>query len=383
MSEQELQRVRDLLYANEVEEARTLLQQMNHPMADSWLERLDAKHPPRHRLALDDGEIPSVIRSRLPHDEMEYVNTTQQISGNEAARRYLEAMTGQQRAIGGMLLAVIFLVMMAFMQGFGFALLLILIGGLAVYLSQVEEVTTVDPASGIVERQYYLGEWVHYEIKTEPTYRLAYQGHLPPALYNPPSVSALMINLYGTSDDENTRAVVVLQSTLLAMWAWGLIEFEAIPVHHELLGVKVWDTTHMIVVSGEQVSNFDVDGDLERTILTVLERWPNIRRRQAEAWPWKPGPTVNELLRELTSSGLAERILQTAQQDAIGRGLASQRGWRRRFEFDAEGLKALQAEAHNLQVLIQYIAHEYPEVVRMVTTAVADVIGGIEVRYTQ
>ncbi len=387
MSEQQLEQVRDLLIANEIEEARTLLQSIDHPMADSWLERLNAKHPSRHRLALEDGEMPTDIRSRLGGDSLDSVmgETIDRVSGLEAVRRHLDAMNQQQRLVGALLLVAVFLVLMAFMQGFGFAFLLLLSGAMIVYLSKVEEVTSEDPVTDSFMRQYYLGEWVHYEIQTQPAYRLAYQGQLPPVLYNPPSVSALVINFLGSQDNSNARAVAILQSTLLAMWAWRLIEFEGVPVHHSLLGVQVWDTTHIVVVPGDGVTEFDVDGDLERTVLNFLSRWPNTHRSQMATWPWKTGPTLNELLRELKgkSSELGDRILQIAQTDAVGRGLAAHRGWRRRFEFEAEGVKSLQAEAHNLQVLMQFVARDYPEVMRMVTEAVASVIGGIDIKYTQ
>jgi hypothetical protein len=266
--------------------------------------------------------------------------------------------------IGGAIISVVALVLLLAIPA-GPILLIILAGLLGLYAYQAEEMTEIDTTSGIVRRHYQIFDRQHYTITAQITARTQFTADLPQRLYYPPSISALLSPPLPLSNADQGHAATILQSAIGALWAWGVIDVYEITIQHTLVGRDVFFSQIQVLVPAQGITSFDVDGELERQIMLVIERWTNTHRDQYEAKPWKTGPTFRELIKALRSGSTPfhAQLLETTRNDAIGRGLAIRKGWRKKFEMTDDSVKALSAEAHNVQVLIQRIAQYYPDLV--------------------
>lgn len=323
-------------------------------------------------LVLQDGEIPSFYRRRYA-DELPLMALTadERISIWQATRRTIDAVPNELMTISIVAAIFMLLVLVGILDGFG--VLLLAIGAvLTIFaMAQGEEITH-DTEDG-VQRQYQVANQTIYEVESEVAARLIYEGELPPPLRHPPSISALV----QAQSSEVALASSVLQAAFLSLWAWGALEIQHIRVHHRVLGVTMREASMLIVVP--RANSLDVDGDVERALMTQLERWPNIHAAEVEAWPWKTGPTLRQLLKSFMGQGdLKPQVLQMVRQDAVGRGFA--RGKRKKFELIAEAPKLLNAESHNVKVLVHYIYQSYPSVVQNLAAETADLMGNAEVK---
>lgn len=325
-------------------------------------------------LVLQDGEIPSFYRRRYADElPLEAISGDEHLSMWRATRRNLDAVPNELVTIS--IIAGIFalLLFVGILDGVGVLLVAVAAVLAAFVMSQGEEVTHED--EGGVRRQYLIGETAFYDVESTITARLTYDSELPPPLRHPPSISALV----QPQASEVAQASTVLQAAFLSLWAWGALELQQIHVRHRLLGVTVREANLLVVVP--RATSFEVDGDIERALITHLERWPNIHAAEVEAWPWKSGPTIRQLLRAFMGAGdMTQQILHTVRHDAVGRGFA--RGRRKKFELIAEAPKLLNAESHNVNVLVHFIYQAHPAVVQNLATEIADLMGNAEVKKT-
>ena len=375
-SDPEWQRIEAYLEAGEYEEAVSYAESLNHPLSDSWLQKIHEIGP---HLVLQDGEIPLEYQAMMGV-EADTHTAASVVAAHEAARRYLNALPNDFLVLSAVIAGVIGLLFIGALKGFGFIFVVALLIALVAFLVQGEEITTRDPVTGSLERRYEAWNQVTYTIQAETGRPLAFAGDLPPPLRHPPSISALQMELGRGQTNERLQALSVIQSSLFALWGWGLIEIHPVRVTHHAFGTRVREAKHFIVRLGPDVTSVDVDGELERRMLTLLERWPYTHQDQLAAFPWKPGPSLMELTHSLVGGDaeVAPTILAGVRDDAIGRGLAKRSGFFKRFEFTAVASKELGPEAHNIQVLIQRMAATYPDIGRSAIKAIGDAIGDIE-----
>lgn len=386
MSEPELRYVQALIENDQVEDALLYLENLEHPLADEWREQLKVAHArlsstneqyvASEQRVLEDGEIPSSIWERYMGESRSAAQTTYTESierkhGVAAVSHILLALPPAVLIIG--IISSVVLAILLIASSGGILFLLLLAGFIGFYVYQVEEITELDPPSGVVQRNYQIFDWEHYRITAQLTNRVQFGEDLPPTLHHPPSVSALLSPpIHFPNNVEQGHALVILQATISALWAWGMIDIYEITVQHSIIGRDVFFSRSQILVPSQNVNSFDVDGELERQVMLILERWVNTHHDQYAAKPWKPGPTFQELVKALRSSSTPfhAQILDTVRNDALGRGLAVKKGWRKKFEMTSEGQKELSPEAHNVQVLVQRVGHFHPEVTNKLLKAI-------------
>lgn len=324
-------------------------------------------------LVLQDGEIPSFYRRRYA-DELPLMALTadERVSIWQATRRTIEALPNELMTISIVAAIFMLLILVGILDGFG--VLLLAIGAvLSIFAMTFGEEVTHDTEDG-VQRQYRIADQSMYEVESSVAARLIYEGELPSPLRHPPSISALVQN----QPSEVALASAVLQAAFLSLWAWGALEIQHVKVHHRVMGVTVREASLLIVVP--RANSLDVDGDVERALMTHLERWPNVHAAEVEAWPWKTGPTLRQLLKSFVGQGdLKPQVLQMVRHDAVGRGFA-RGGKRKKFELIAEAPKLLNAESHNVTVLIRYIYQSHPSLVQNFAAEIADLMGNAEVK---
>lgn len=331
---------------------------------------------------LADGEIPPAMRALLAQEAPS--NHYRVLSMREGVLHLIRAMPQDVLVMMGVGLAVLLVVMMLIAPTFTLLMLLFGAGAIFYVLTQGEEITSVSADTGILTRVYQLGALQLYRVDAEKLPIWEYRGDLPRELSYPPSVGALLLEPEGEAV-EAAHAAIILQTTLLALWAWDLIELGEIKVNHRFVGMPIYRKAHRIVTVGSQAAYFRVDGDLERSVLLFLRRWPNMNYEMAQARPWLQGPDLRHLVAGIQGTAIAlpqmgSGVLQLVQGDAIGRGLAVQRGWRKKFDLLPEAMKALQEETHAIQLLAQDIMRDYPGLIGMIYEDIAAVF---EVKWVQ
>lgn len=368
MAEPELRRLQELVENDQLEDALIYLDHLDHPMADEWREQLTAaRHQIRvesRRQALIDGEAP--VSAWVGDDDswaaaLAHQQNVNREQGLTILSHFVQSLPPGIAIAGGVVGLIIAVLLLTLPAG---PIFLLIFGGLlAYYVYQAEEITEYDRDTGIIYRRYQIFDRDHYTIRGQVTQHIEFMDELPQRLYYPPSVSALLSPPH-LAQSEQGHAATILQAAICSLWAWGMIGIYEITIQHAAFGRDTFFSRIQVLVPAPNTSSFDVDGELERQIMLVIERWTNTHHNQYAAKPWKLGPTIRELVKSLRSGSTPfhSQIMETVRNDAIGRGLAVRKGWRKKFEMTDDGVKALSAEAHNVQVLTQRIAQYHPNI---------------------
>lgn len=229
--------------------------------------------------------------------------------------------------------------------------------------------THVHAESDTLTRTFSLNRFALGSTTADFTKRITCQLEAPPALHIPPSISALNLGPEPAVEgsDTNIQAQIIVRTVFFALWAWGRIELREIVVNHRFFKQTFAGVSKVMVLP--VAHHHEVKGAVENQMLDALKQWQrNVNRQHRLLQPWVAGPEIETLFDMVLQRPAA--IVQAAQQDGIKAGYLS-RGMFRGTGFTPEVLETVNAEAHNLNLLMGRIAVQQPTMHHRIIVAAA------------